>query len=678
MSLDGLPYEIHGIILRHLTTNDLVSLSRTTRIFNSFVAPILYHHTFLDFALGDGDSSALDDNDIAFSALLGLVADTQGQCQYVQRLSVRSGEQEEEVSKAQDEEFVNEATTSAVSTLLQSALRNMSHVSHLDWLSTFSTPAVVFSALQCPLESLHCNAVWLDKSPNIGFNQTTTLDSLTSLSITEMVVGKVQPLLQTMLSKHETSLKSLRLQYLKSDGDSDSTSECPLNSLTETISSSGKRLNLTTLSLSLPRAPTTTIWFNSLISPSLTDFTYHIHAPNDQRADMVGGQIHNELFAYIHAEARSQSQTTQSQRRLKLNTLQTNTSSPALASLIESSRNLERLILTYQPSSFCGDALNLSGHFASLRCLCLSHADRILYDDEVFRLYGRDDFGYLQVIVDNCQLLEELAMNLCAGQEEYFFKTLRAAPALKRLFVLLYRNSPWDLQPPAGHLLREMLSYYRSNPSPFFERLELFSCFRSLWMFEHTMDLTADEVEEMEYELDYESVSDDELAELGMAGERRDLGVSSSLGSKRESMGQDKGKGDDEDEDDEDMDMGFDLFDAIEPMSMPQPPHRKNEYKYPQTNNPTPPVPILRDANGHIIIPRHLLDEPYCYTWERAISGYYKVALRVSWDEPRFLDDMMVGAVRGVVERYQWTDPDNIKRVEDEWRGATTQKRRWD
>jgi hypothetical protein len=214
-----------------------------------------------------------------------------------------------------------------------------------------------------------------------------------------------------------------------------------------------------------------------------------------------------------------------------------------------------------------------------------------------------------------------------------------------------------------------MLSYYSGNPSPFFERLEFFSCFQSLWMFEHTMNLIPDEVEEMEYELDYESVSDDELADLGIAVERRNLGTSSpSSEIRREVKGQDE---------DDDIDMGFDLFDAIEP-SIPRPPHPKNEYKYPQTNNnPQPPVPILRDADGHIIIPRHLLDEPFCYTWERAISGYYKVSLRVSWDDARFLDERVVNAVRGIVERYQWTDPDNAKGVEDEWRGATTQTRRW-
>jgi hypothetical protein len=93
---------------------------------------VLYQHTFLDFALGDEDASAADDNDIAFSALLGLVADTQGQCEHVKRLTVRSREQEGEESKAQDKEFDNEATTSAVSSLMESALRNMSHVSYLE------------------------------------------------------------------------------------------------------------------------------------------------------------------------------------------------------------------------------------------------------------------------------------------------------------------------------------------------------------------------------------------------------------------------------------------------------------------------------------------------------------------------------------------------------------------
>jgi hypothetical protein len=210
-----------------------------------------------------------------------------------------------------------------------------------------------------------------------------------------------------------------------------------------------------------------------------------------------------------------------------------------------------------------------------------------------------------------------------------------------------------------------LYQYWGDNASPFFERLQLFSCFRSLWVFEHSLDLTDEEREEMEYELDYESVSDDELADLGIAVERRrDLGISLPC---RKREGECKGQGEDENEDDDDM--GFDLFDDMEPN--PRPSQPKNDYKYPQ-NYPPPPVPILYAPDGRIILPRHLLDEPYCYTWERAISGYYKVPFRVSWDDPQFLDDRMVNAVRGIVEQYQWTDPENKRGVEDEWRGATT------
>jgi hypothetical protein len=96
------------------------------------VVPVLYQHTFLDFALGDEDSSAADDNDIALSALLGLIADTQGQCQHVRRLTVRSREQEGAASTAQEELFSDDETISAVASLLETAVGNTNHVSHVE------------------------------------------------------------------------------------------------------------------------------------------------------------------------------------------------------------------------------------------------------------------------------------------------------------------------------------------------------------------------------------------------------------------------------------------------------------------------------------------------------------------------------------------------------------------
>ncbi|KAJ0422979.1 hypothetical protein BJY00DRAFT_62996 [Aspergillus carlsbadensis] len=675
MLLDALPIEIHRLIFTHLTNNELVPLSTTTRNFNRMVVPALYQHTFLDFASGDGDCSAADDSHTALSALLGLAADTQGQCQYVKRLIVRSRELEGWASRDQDEEVVfDDEAIAAVGSLLDTAVRNMSHVSRIDWDSTLSTPEAVLSALRAQLDSLHCNAAWLEKSPLINFNETAALKSLTSLSVTDVVEGKVPHLLQAVLSQHGLPLKTFKLQYRKATNNNYPLPDCSLENLTKAMISKGNHVSLTTLSVSLPRAPTSTAWLKTLISPSLTDFTYHIHVTDDRRPDAAAEEeaeaIHNELFAHLHSQTQN--------HRMELKSLQTNTFPPSLASLIESSRNLETFILTYQPPSFCGDAINLSGHFSSLKALCLPHADRIFYNDEVIRLYGIDSFGYLRVIIENCPLLEELAMNLCAGQEDSLFKTLRAAPSLKRLFILLYRDSPWDLQLPPGHLLREMLSHYRDNPSRFFERLELFSCFRSLWVFEHTMDLTPEEVEEMEYELGYESVSDDELAALGIAIAVPDQ--------KSEKPAEDKNEDKDDDEDDDD-DLGFDLLaalDALEPMPIPsRPPSPIYDYKYPlNPSHHQPPIPILRNAAGHIIPPRHLLDEPFCYTWERAISGYYKVPFRVSWDDPCFLDEGMVNAVRGIVERYQWANPNSTSTgqaaVEDEWRRATTQTRRWD
>jgi hypothetical protein len=101
------------------------------------VVSSLYQHTILDFALSDDDSSAVVDNDTALSALLGLVADTQRQCQYIERLTFRRRGQEYDISMAQGEGLANDdddddETISALSCLLEPALRNMSNLSHLE------------------------------------------------------------------------------------------------------------------------------------------------------------------------------------------------------------------------------------------------------------------------------------------------------------------------------------------------------------------------------------------------------------------------------------------------------------------------------------------------------------------------------------------------------------------
>jgi hypothetical protein len=274
-----------------------------------------------------------------------------------------------------------------------------------------STPKAVFSAVQAPLKTLYCSAAWLEKGPDFDFSDTAILRLLASFSVTDIPEGAVPLLLRLILLQDETPLKSFKLQYLQPADDNHLATECILESLVKALTSDGKlvNLNLTTLSLSLPRAPTSTSWLKHFVSASLTDLTYHIQPHGDEREDAAVETMHNKLFANFHAHTETPPSA--------LKTLQTNTFPASLTTLIESSRNLEQLILTYQPPSFCGDAINLSGHFSSLRALCLPHADRIFYDDKVRRLYGRELFGYLQVIIDKCPLLEELAMNLCAGQE---------------------------------------------------------------------------------------------------------------------------------------------------------------------------------------------------------------------------------------------------------------------
>ncbi|KAL3460272.1 hypothetical protein BJX64DRAFT_263526, partial [Aspergillus heterothallicus] len=327
--------------------------------------------------------------------------------------------------------------------------------------------------------------------------------------------------------------------------------------------------------------------------------------------------------------------------RVPLRRLYTNMVSHSMVRYISSSSHLEEFIFPAEWLQLTEAPPDLSGHFGSLKSLFLE-------DLIPPTLRGDRAFEYLRLIISNCRVLEQLAFNINALDTSEVWKILSSSPTLKHLFFLICRDPLWDLQVPASHMLRDLLVYYfYSQPSPFFERLELFSCFQSLWSFE-PIALTADEEEELEYELTYEDISDDELRDLGI--DVPDRAAAPPSPPPESPMNLEETHDNKEDEDEEETDLGFGLCGLPAAASEPYPPEPKYEY-----HGPPRPTPFLMQ-DGTILVTRRLLDEPYCYSWERAISGYSSIPMRVSWDE--YADDRFVCAVRDFVGRYAWTNPE--------------------
>jgi hypothetical protein len=215
------------------------------------------------------------------------------------------------------------------------------------------------------------------------------------------------------------------------------------------------------------------------------------------------------------------------------------------------------------------------------------------------------------------------------------------------LFIPVYKDSHWDLQLPPEVLVQALYSRFADNPSPFFDRLELLSCFRTIWKLE-PIELTADEKEEMEYELSYDYVSDEDLQYLGIDIPERPREA------EQEPQAKEKPPADDDD------DLGFGLFDSSDDAGKaPKPDHTPVLSRLPQRRKyqttPRKPdysaPPYLRDKDGKIQVGYRLLEEPYCYTWERVVSGKCRMPLRVEWDD--YWEDGMVSAVYDFVMKFE-------------------------
>lgn len=167
---------------------------------------------------------------------------------------------------------------------------------------------------------------------------------------------------------------------------------------------------------------------------------------------------------------------------------------------------------------------------------------------------------------------------------------------MKRLYITSARRIDYNLFTPE-EFLRFFFSYFAPRDSFLFNRLELLSFETVLWEIVST-ELNDAEREDMEYELEYELLSDCELETLDSGGEhdRVEIDGGSNEQGSMESSEEDRRKAIDDDDDDEEEEDPF-----------------------------------------------HWLTEPECYTWERVRSGYSRMPVKTSW--VHYLHDDLVRTV---------------------------------
>ncbi|KAL3460273.1 hypothetical protein BJX64DRAFT_188279 [Aspergillus heterothallicus] len=139
--LNAVPLEILNLIFTYVDNDVLISLSSTSRYINACVIPLLYQHTDLDIWL-TGDLTGSHSPPLA--ALRGLAANTQGQCQHIKRLTIRSKRwplvhslHDRELFKSlggvlKEGIILQNSTIWMIEGLLETALRNMSSLLHLE------------------------------------------------------------------------------------------------------------------------------------------------------------------------------------------------------------------------------------------------------------------------------------------------------------------------------------------------------------------------------------------------------------------------------------------------------------------------------------------------------------------------------------------------------------------
>ena len=176
--------------------------------------------------------------------------------------------------------------------------------------------------------------------------------------------------------------------------------------------------------------------------------------------------------------------------------------------------------------------------------------------------------------------------------QESAFRILDNCPVLKRVYVTsacIADDGHFD----SDEFLQLFFDYFGLRNSSFFNRLELLSYHRTLWQIV-SAELDDAELADMEYELQYEPLSDGELEELtsgtGLYQTGGDSEPSGEESIELSEEGHDYDHGNDEGDDDD-----------------------------------------LQDEGNFC----RWLTQPGCYTWGRVRSGFSRMPLKTSWMDYR-------------------------------------------
>ncbi|KAK2757199.1 hypothetical protein FQN54_004713 [Arachnomyces sp. PD_36] len=613
--MQSLPPELIREVLQEVgSLSDLASVAQVCQYLHALAIPWLYRHTTIDlqrvYTQKNGTSRADGPYPSCMAQLQGLARNSQGQCQYVQRLSiVHKSDFEFRQHKFGQHAFLNKDVASIlderngtqffVNSLLETAIQSMRCLTEFEW-TVFAYPSdAILIALskhklcsftyQCPENHFTDAFLSLPLAPTSRINPDSRvhkMGNLSSLTLSNIGNDKVADDAAALVFSLRHQLRVLRLGLLP-----DWSPNCHYNfsldseqdglSMEYQFARENDRL-FPVIYHFIMASESEPMKLEELELQYISDrfnyqdwiqaFDFH----TIQRFTLISGRFYfddafKELWTYLR------------EQNVSFKGLKTDCENIPMDSFVESFDGLESLILYDSDKRWSRlSSLTLAGHFHSLR--------KFFYPDNVYGFAFHENDG-LREIIANCPLLEELGIYMLGESMEEAFMLFDKSPSLRRLYVTRWtiRENP-DVDLDAEEFLWKFFSYFGRRNSPFFNRLEVLSYNHALWEIVPT-ELDDCEREEMEYELSYEALSDGELDALGP-----------------------------------DQTIG-DHMEIDEGGSIDTPDDR--------TGGEVDPDPL-----------RWLL-QPEGYTWERSLSGFSRMPLSVPWMNYR--DDEMARTVHGFV-----------------------------
>ncbi|EFQ99354.1 hypothetical protein MGYG_02367 [Nannizzia gypsea CBS 118893] len=157
---------------------------------------------------------------------------------------------------------------------------------------------------------------------------------------------------------------------------------------------------------------------------------------------------------------------------VSLKSLKTNMYTPTsyINNYLRSFDSLEEVYALHPEYSF--DSTYLHSHFSNLRILLV-----VSLEGDITSFCNR-----LQILIAGCPKLEELGIPLSIPFQESVWQALAPAQALRCLYFVEYvPASSWKSLGIPGYFILRFFSYFKNNPSPLIYRLEVLSCYRTLW-----------------------------------------------------------------------------------------------------------------------------------------------------------------------------------------------------